>query len=640
MTETLVHRGPDDGGVWIDEKAGVALGHRRLSILDLSPLGHQPMASASGRFVMVFNGEVYNYSDVRRELESRGITDYRGTSDTEVMLAAFEEWGLAGALGRFNGMFAIALWDTHERLLHLCVDRLGEKPLYYGHSRGVFLFGSELKALRAHPAFAGEIDRDALALYFRHGYIPGPWCIYQGISKLEPGTYRTARPGGEISSPVAYWSARDAAEAGCAHLFTGTPAEAINGLDLLLTDSVRSRMVADVPLGAFLSGGIDSSAIVALMQKSSSRPVRTFTVGFGEDRYNEAVFAGEVARHLGTDHTELYVTEGDALRVIPKLPRMYDEPFADSSQIPTFLISQLARSYVTVALSGDGGDELFGGYTRYSWAEKVWDRFGWMPAALRRIGSKALDVVPSGAWDELASLLSGVIPLINQRHLGDKMGRLSAMLNAEDAVGIYRSLVSDWQDSESLVPGAVPRPTPLDKNGYSAKLSDFRQIMMLLDSVTYLPGDILAKVDRASMAVSLESRVPLLDHRVYEFAWTLPLSMKVREGKAKWILRQVLYKYVPARLVERPKSGFAIPLDTWLRGPLRDWAEELLDEKRLSREGYLKPEPIRRTWHEHLSGKHNRAPLLWDVLMFQSWLESHQEVSNRDPAGETASHAR
>ena len=634
MTNTLVHRGPDDVGTWLDETAGLALGHRRLSILDLSPLGHQPMTSATGRFVMVFNGEVYNYADVKRELASCGVTSFRGTSDTEVMLAAFEQWGLDGALHRFNGMFAIALWDTRERLLHLAVDRLGEKPLYYGFSGAsgqtgsskAFLFGSELKALRAHPDFAAEIDRNALALYLRHGYIVAPWSIYRGISKLEPGTWRTLSADGTLSAPVAYWSARVAAESGCAKPFSGSDEDAIRNLDGLLTDVVASRMVSDVPLGAFLSGGVDSSTIVALMQKSSPRPVKTFTIGFGEVRHNEAVFAAAVAQHLGTDHTELYVTETDAMEVIPKLPQMYDEPFADSSQIPTYLVSKLARTHVTVSLSGDGGDELFGGYTRYLWTEKVWDRIGWMPPALRRATAGALDLVPNSAWDQLATTGGSLIPALNQRHLGDKMQKVARMFGESNAVGVYQRLVSEWMESDSPVIGGDAHLTALDSPGSLPDFADFRHTMMLLDSITYLPGDILTKVDRASMAVSLESRVPLLDHRVFEFAWNLPMALKVRDGQAKWLLRQVLYKYVPKQLIERPKAGFSVPLDIWLRGPLRDWAEALLDEARLTREGYLKPEPIRRKWQEHLSGRHNWAPMLWHVLMFEAWLDSQQQA--------------
>lgn len=628
MTETLRHRGPDDGGVWVDEKAGIALGHRRLSIIDLSPEGHQPMLSACGRFVVVFNGEIYNYREIRKELEAGSGNDrvrWRGHSDTEVMLAAISRWGLEGSLDRFNGMFAFALWDRETRTLHLVRDRLGEKPLYYGLMGETFLFGSELKALRAHPDFRAEIDRGALGLFFRHNYVPSPYSIYENVSKLSPGTrLAVAREKrGGLPSPLPYWEGKRAAEEGIRDPFTGTSDEAVTAFESILRDSVSMRMESDVPLGAFLSGGIDSSTVVALMQAESRRPVKTFTVGFGEKGFDEAGHARAVAAHLGTDHTEVFVTPQDALAVIPRLPFMYDEPFADSSQIPTFLISEVARRYVTVSLSGDGGDELLGGYNRYAWGRRIWRTVGWMPPRLRKMGARALTVLAPQTWDGLFDRMAPVLPAaIRQRTPGDKLHKLAGVLAAEDPGALYLDLISHWKNPSDVVLGGSERPTALTDRRRWGEALDFTRQMMYLDMVTYLPDDILTKVDRASMGVSLEARVPLLDHRVVEFAWRLPLSMKIRKGRGKWLLRQILHRYVPAGLVERPKMGFGVPIDAWLRGPLREWAESLLDEERLRREGFLHPAPIRRKWREHLSGRRNWQYYLWDVLMFQAWLEA------------------
>ncbi|MBE3039506.1 MAG: asparagine synthase (glutamine-hydrolyzing), partial [Chloroflexi bacterium] len=589
-----------------------------------SPAGHQPMLSADGRYVIVFNGEIYNFAELRTELSALGH-GFRGHSDTEMMLAAVSQWGLVPAVRRFNGMFAFALWDRQERQLHLVRDRLGIKPLYYGRAGQAFLFGSELKALRAHPAFRGEIDRNALALYLRHNAIPAPYTIYTNFYKLLPGTILTlfGDQSHQIPAPTPYWSAREMAEAGVARPFTGSDREAVRELDERLRLSVRERMIADVPLGAFLSGGVDSSTIVALMQAQSSRPVRTFTIGFQESGYNEAEYAREVARHLGTDHTELYVTPEQARAVIPRLPALYDEPFADSSQIPTFLISELARRHVTVSLSGDGGDELFGGYNRYSWAKKIWRTVGWIPASLRSHAAAALLRIPPASWE--AALSGRFIPSRWRiSEASEKIRKIAESLPADSPEAVYLDLVSHWKEPASIVRGAAEPPTLLTSRESWAYLPDYTAWMMYMDLVTYLPDDILVKVDRASMGVSLEARVPYLDdHRVVEFAWRLPLRMKMRHGQGKWLLRQVLYQYVPRQMIERPKKGFSVPIDAWLKGPLCEWAESLLGERRLKDEGFFNPKPIRQKWQEHLIGKHNWQYHLWDILMFQAWHEAN-----------------
>jgi asparagine synthase (glutamine-hydrolysing) len=620
MAAQIVHRGPDDHGTWSEPETGVAFGFRRLAILDLSPNGHQPMHSSSGRYVAAFNGEVFNFGALREELAGRGHA-FRGGSDTEVILAAVEEWGLAAAVRRFVGMFAIALWDRQQRRLSLVRDRLGIKPLYYALIDGTLLFGSELKSLRVHPAFSGEVDRNALALYMRFNYVPAPYSIFAGVRKLPPGTMLTlAGPGEPLPDPEAYWSAREVAEAGQAAPFRGDDGEAIERLDALLREAVGLRLVADVPLGAFLSGGVDSSTVTALMQAQSSRPVKTFSIGFHEAEYDEAVHAARVARHLGTDHTELYVTPEEARAVIPKLPSLFDEPFADSSQIPTFLVSELARRDVTVSLSGDGGDELFGGYNRYSWGRSIWQKVGRVPTGLRRAGARALTAVPAGRWDREFNRFDRLLPhRLRQRTPGDKLHKLAEVLAVGSPEELYFGLVSTWKSPDSLVLGGREYQTALSDRSQWADLDDFAQRMMFLDLISYLPDDILAKVDRASMGVSLEARVPLLDHRVVEFAATLPLRMKIRDGQGKWLLRQVLDRYVPRDLIERPKMGFGVPIDSWLRGPLREWAEDLLSEERLRREGYLNPVLVREKWAEHVSGARNWQHYLWAVLQFQAW---------------------
>ena len=635
MAASLRHRGPDDAGVWADAEAGIALAHRRLAILDLSSAGHQPMASPSGRYVVAFNGEIYNHAELRRELAgvtasavssnaggNGGSLRWRGHSDTETLLAAFEVWGIEPTLKKTVGMFAVALWDQKTRTLTLARDRLGEKPLYYGWQAGVFLFASELKAIQAHPAFRAEIDRDALTLYLRHNYIPAPFSIWRGIHKLPPGTSLVVREPNRVAQPQIYWSARAAAEQGMREPFTGSEKEARDHLEQLLRHGIAGQMLADVPLGAFLSGGVDSSAVVALMQAQSARPVKTFTIGFHEAGYNEAEHAHAVAAHLGTEHTELYVTAEQAMAVIPLLPRLYDEPFGDSSQIPTYLVSEMARRHVTVSLSGDGGDELFGGYNRYFWAESIWRRIRWMPRNLRLALAGLLTTLPPTTWNRVFKALQVFLPgKWRYASPGDKLHKLAEVLAVHAPEDIYLRLVSHWYRPHELVVDGGEPTTLLTARNVPLPMPDFASRMMYLDQMTYLPDDILAKVDRAAMGVSLETRVPFLDHRVVEFAWRLPLSMKIRNGHGKWLLRQVLNKHVPSALVDRPKMGFGIPIDVWLRGPLRQWCDALLDEQRLLQEGFFNPAPIRQKWNEHQSGQRNWAYYLWDVLMFQAWLE-------------------
>jgi len=606
MAAAITHRGPDDSGSWHDVQAGIGLAHTRLSIVDLSPAGHQPMHSACDRYVIAFNGEVYNHLALRQQLEAESQAPaWRGHSDTETLLACFSAWGIEQTLQATVGMFAIALWDKQERVLTLARDRMGEKPLYWGWCGDTLLFGSELKALKAHPAFNAEIDRNALALFLRHNYIPAPHCIYQGIEKLCAGYWVQIKPGQQRQHivPTSYWSLKSVVEAGLANPFSGSDAQAIDLLEQQLSASIGLQMLADVPLGAFLSGGVDSSTIVALMQQQSRRPVQTFAIGFNEAGYNEAEYAKEVAAHLGTEHTELYVGAADTLAVIPKLPHIYCEPFADSSQIPTFLVSQMAKQQVTVALSGDGGDELFGGYNPYQFAPKVWGAISSLPLALRKLA---------------VSVLSG-LPVPQKLH------KLLNVLPSCDREAFYAALMSHWQHPEQVVIGAGHLATALNMPAAWPQVDSFVHWMMAMDAQQYMADDILVKVDRAAMANSLETRVPLLDHRVVELAWQLPLHLKIREGQGKWVLREVLYRHVPRKLIERPKKGFSIPLDQWLRGPLRDWAEALLAESRLSQEGFFSVKPIRKLWVEHLIGKRDNALKLWSILMFQAWLENQHD---------------
>lgn len=630
MGRAIAHRGPDAADVWTDHGAGVGLVHRRLAIIDLTPAGQQPMTSASGRFVMVFNGEIYNHAALRQRLEASGNAPrWRGHSDSETLLAGIDAWGLEETLRRCIGMFAIALWDREQRSLKLARDRLGEKPLYFGwQSRGpesVFLFGSELKALKAHPAFEGKINRQALTLFMRHNYVPTPYSIYEGVQKLLPGCILEVSLERREPGLTRYWSVVDTVRGGATDRARAwDPQAAVNELESLLESAVAQQMMADVPLGAFLSGGIDSSTIVALMQKQSSRPVKTFTIGFHEQGYNEAEHAKAVARHLGTDHTELYVTPQEAMAVIPRLHTMFDEPFSDSSQIPTHLVSALARQHVTVSLSGDAGDELFSGYTRYGLASGMWQKLSRIPRPLRLLAASAITTVPPGAWTALGRHL----PVAGLRNrLGDRLHKGAGILSSESVDGLYRGLVSHWDAPADVVVGGVEPPTLLTGNAPDFGPLDAVERMMALDLMTYLSDDILVKVDRAAMAVSLETRVPMLDHRVVDFAWRLPLHLKQRDGVGKWVLRQVLYRHVPQTLIDRPKMGFGIPIDVWLRGPLREWAESLLAPERLNREGFFNAAPIRQKWDEHLNGRRNWAYHLWDVLMFQAWLEAQQHCA-------------
>ncbi|MBV1915543.1 MAG: asparagine synthase (glutamine-hydrolyzing) [Pseudomonadales bacterium] len=624
MALRIQHRGPDGAGTWLNETGDLAMAHRRLAIIDLSPAGQQPMTSPCGRFTLVFNGEIYNHPDLRANLESEGgHFDWRGHSDTETLLAALRHWGVEKTLRRLNGMFAFALWDAQEKALILARDRLGEKPLYYGKNGSCFLFGSELKSFKIHPNWQPEIDRDALSLYMRHNAIPCPWSIYKGIKKLPPAHFVVIRDAGrEISEPRCYWDLSTIAEQGVANADQNNTVETLSDeLDLLLRDAVKIRMAADVPLGAFLSGGYDSTIIAALMQAQSSNPIKTFTIGFNEQGYNEAVHASAVAKHLGTEHTELYVTPEEAMAVIPRLPTIWDEPFSDSSQIPTLLVSELARKHVTVSLSGDGGDELFYGYSRYTQGDRIWSTLQRIPQPARQILGDLLRIFPGTPVEYLLGFLPKRFQI---PHLADRLPKLGDVLKERSAISYYQNLVSHWKKPDQLVLGSTEPTTLFGNPAQLPDLSGFREQMMFIDTMSYLPDDILTKVDRASMAVSLEARVPLLDHRVVEFAWKTPMSMKYRDGNGKWLLREVLYRYVPRELMERPKMGFGVPIEHWLQGPLRDWAESLLDEKHLREEGFFDPVPIRKMWEEHVSGKRRWHYYLWDVLMFQAWLRENR----------------
>jgi asparagine synthase (glutamine-hydrolysing) len=616
MADSLAHRGPDGEGVWLDPAAGIALAHRRLAIIDLSPAGRQPMVSANGRYVVTYNGEIFNYRELRAELIAAGAR-FTGDSDTEVMLEGFALWGIEPTIKRLIGMFAIALWDKAEQTLTLVRDRLGIKPLYYADLGHRFLFGSQLRALIVGGGWAPALDEDALASYLRFGYVPAPLAIYRQAAKLPPGCLLTLAQG-KPAAMARYWDMREIAvrglrQAGDDGLDDG---EAIDQLEALLRDSVKRRMIADVPLGALLSGGIDSSTVVALMQAQSTRPVKTFSIGFREDGFDEAVHARRVAEHLGCDHTELYVEPRHALDVIPTLPDMFDEPFADPSQIPTHLVARMTREHVTVALSGDGGDELFAGYNRYFWAEMLWRRLSRVPHGVRRLGAAAAMQLPAQQWDRLFALMPrGWGP----PQAGDKIRKVAEILTCERPDDIYRRLVSQWQNPAGLVLRGREVDGVLRDRAVASDIPGFTDRMQFFDSVTYLPDDILVKVDRASMQIGLEARVPLLDHRVVEFAWSQPLHRKVRDRSGKWLLRQVLDRYVPAALVDRPKMGFGVPIDRWLRGPLRDWAEDLLDPAQLATDGLLRPEIVTKAWREHLSGARNWQYPLWVVLMFQMW---------------------
>ncbi len=626
MADRIVHRGPDLGATWSDAEAGLALAHRRLSILELSEAGNQPMLSADGRYVLIFNGEIYNHHALRADLEAAGQrVAWRGQSDTEALLESLAFWGVEEGIKRANGMFALALWDRRDGALWLIRDRLGEKPLYYGTSRGSLMFGSELKALAAHPDWEGSLDRNAVALFLRFGYVPEPYSIFDGICKLAPGHMLriTADDLTNLPASQPYWSL-DAHVSG--DRSSVSEADLVDMLEQRLKTSVRSRMEADVGLGAFLSGGIDSSLIVALMQSQTTRPVDTFTIGFDVPGFNEAVMAKEVAEHLGTRHNELYVTPRDTLDVVPDLPHVWDEPFADSSQIPTLILSKLTRQSVTVALSGDGGDEFFGGYNRYGQGYATYRKLSALPGPVRSVAAALMRHVPAHAIDRMIARLPGAkaFPAV-----GDRIQKLGRVLDAPDVAAFYAILVSQHHGNKPLVLGAQPPQVLADNHAAWPKLDDPREVMMYVDAKTYLPGDIMSKVDRATMAYSLESRAPFLDHDIVEFAWSLPMSVKIKNGKTKWALREVLSRYLPRSLFERPKMGFGIPIEYWLSGPLRDWAGDLLADDRIRRQGLLDPEQVAHMWHQQCTGHGRWHHQLWTILMLQAWLDTGIAASGR-----------
>jgi asparagine synthase (glutamine-hydrolysing) len=628
MISSIRHRGPDGQGVWVDPSRAVGLAHARLSIQDVSAAGAQPMPSATGRYYLVFNGEVYNHRPLRRELEQAGAAPaagWQGGSDTETLLAAFECWGIAGTLPRLQGMFAVALWDRQRRELTLVRDRVGEKPLYYAWMDGQFLFGSELPALRAHPAFRADLDRQAVTALLRLNHIPAPWTIYRGVRKLLPGTMLTVRPGDATAEPVPYWSAQRVVDVGQAHPWVGTPEAAVDALGALLDDVVRGQMRADVPVGAFLSGGIDSTVVAALMQRHATAPVPTFAVGFDVPAFNEADHAAAVARHLGTNHTTLTVTATDALEMIPRLATIYDEPFADASQLPTALVAMLARRSVAVALAGDGGDELFGGYNRYWQGDRLAALLRAVPQPVRRVMAAAIGQVSASAWDRvlgrLARRAAGWGPQVGA---GDQLLKGAALLTSRTTTELYRGLLSAWQHPAALVHEGEEPLTVFTDPSRQVRTDSVPHDLMAMDLVSYLPDDNLVKLDRAAMAASLETRAPLLDHRVVEFAWRLPLALKRRDGETKWPLRQLAHRFVPRALLDRPKMGFSVPLADWLRGPLRDWADAQLSQERLALEGLLDVRLVRRAWDEHQSGVRNWQHKLWIVLMLQGWLDAQR----------------
>lgn len=623
MTERLTPRGPDDGGVWLDSDAGIALGHRRLRIIDLSAAGEQPMHSACGRYVLAYNGEIYNFVELRQDLEKRGA-QFRGHSDTEVLLHAFSVYGVEAALRQANGMFALALWDRHEHELYLARDRIGEKPLYYGWHNKHFLFASELKALAAFAEFKPTVSQAALSLYLRHNHVPDPYSIFAGINKLPPGTYlrvNLEHPGAD-NAAIPYWSFTQCVEASRLEPFTGSDEQAVERVSDTLGEAVSKRMLADVPLGAFLSGGIDSSLIVALMQARSETPVHSFSIGFDVESYNEAPYAAEVAAALGTSHTEFYVSSSEARATIPRLAGIYDEPFSDSSQIPTLLLCELARAHVTVAMTGDAGDELFAGYTRYGLGEALWQRGRRVPSALRVAMAASIKALSTARWDQLFTLAQPLLPSRARQPMpGDKLHKLARLLRSDEPMEMYKSLISLWQDPSALMPTVAEPAGVLAYAGQLPQGLSLVERMMCLDTLQYLPGDILTKVDRAAMAVSLETRIPFLDPAVIALAWRLPAHMKVRDGDGKWVLREVLAQHIPRHLFERPKMGFGVPIDQWLRGPLREWAGDLLSAERIRSAGYFVPERITNAWRAHLQGSENLQHLLWTILMFEAWRE-------------------
>ncbi len=641
MTDAIVYRGPDDSGHWADAKAGVALGQRRLSIVDLSEAGHQPMYSADGRYILIYNGEIYNHQALRSELEREGYgADWRGHSDTETLLRAIQCWGVEPTLNRAVGMFAIALWDSFEKKLTLVRDRFGEKPLYYGWvgqgEQRAFVFGSELKALRAYPGFSNPISRRSLSKYLHFSYVPAPATIYEDIYKLEAGCLITVGEKPPLQAPdermaagvdtkslvvKRWWSLKNVVLEARQNQIADEKA-GLDALDNVLQEAVQLQSMADVPVGVFLSGGIDSSLVSALLQQQSAQRISTFTVGFTEPQFDESPYARAIAKHLGTEHHELVVTPTDIRSLIPMMPTVYDEPFADSSQLPTYLVCQNASRKVKVALSGDAGDELFGGYNRYLWTEKIWNAVKWMPFSARQLLSQGLSAPAVSTWNKLLGERIASRP-------GEKIHKVARALNNAHSVDeIYQNVIATWPEDQQVVLNdnythSRPLLAELDS---SFSLVDR---MMYCDALTYLQDDILCKVDRAAMANSLETRVPFLDHRVVEMAWRLPGALKVRDGSGKWALRVLLYRRVPKALFDRPKAGFSVPIGEWLRGPLREWGESLLETSRLAREGYFNPLLVRAAWDEHQTRSCDQAAQLWTVLMFQAWLEENSSLENK-----------
>ena len=625
-TNKLIHRGPDSSGTWIDKDYGIYLAHRRLSIVDLTTTGAQPMISNMGSLIICLNGEIYNHRELREELYifSEKSINWKGSSDTETLLNCFEIWGVETTLRKTKGMFALALWNRESNELTIARDRFGEKPLFYGWQNNTFFFSSELKSIKSNSLFAAKVNRDSLGLYVKYAYIPSPYSIYSDIFKLTPGSFLTVSLKSQICIESVYWSSLDSMKEHYEKPFIGSKDQAVEELNIILSNAVKKQMMSDVPLGAFLSGGVDSSVIVAIMQSMSNKPIKTFSIGFGKENYNEAHHAKKVADHLGTDHSELYITDKDALEVIPILGSLYDEPFADSSQIPTYLVSKFAREIVTVSLSGDAADELFAGYNRYILAHKLWNKLSKLPLSLRLFFSNIFLLIKPNTYNSILNILTFGRGILNQANIGDKIHKAMNILTSRSYLQLYDQLVSTWPSPSSIVIGYRISDSINENIPFQIKDFDAISQMMAIDLITYLPDDILCKVDRAAMGVSLETRVPFLDYSVMEFAWSLPLNFKIFNNKTKWILREVLYKYVPQKLIDRPKMGFGVPLDSWLRGELRGWAENLLDENKLLQEGFFDPKPIRKKWEEHLSGKKNWHHQLWVILMFQTWLEQNK----------------